>query len=94
MNVNRCILYSKEAYRSDEVKSFVRGQSTFNEDWWNTVIFDLFQDIKVELGTPLDVDVASDARLGLFPDTDDDVLPEVDKEVVEYDVIDGDVDGR
>jgi hypothetical protein len=58
---------------------------------WDTIIFDLFEDIKVELGTPHDVHEVSDASLGPLPGTDDDALPDVEEEVMEYDVIDGDV---
>ena len=36
----------------------------------------------------------TDASLGLLSDTDDDVPPEVEEDVVEYDVIDGDVHPR
>ena len=34
--MNRCILYASEAYRSDDVKSFVRGRATFNEECFGT----------------------------------------------------------
>ena len=49
---------------------------------WDEIIFDLFQDIKVEPVTPHDMYVVSDTSLGLLSDTDDDVPPEVEKEVV------------
>jgi hypothetical protein len=61
---------------------------------WDEIIFDLFQDIKVVLDTPHDVHTTSDTCLGWLPGTDDDVPPEVEEEVVEYDVIDGDVHPR
>ena len=61
---------------------------------WDEIIFDLFQDIKLELDTSHDVYATSDASLGLLSDTDDDVPPKVEEDVVEYDVIDGDVHPR
>jgi len=158
MNVNRCILYAREAYRSAEVKSFVRNRAKFNEEcfgsWemktsvadthmcpcvtflqmfndigeivmrlrndeqghkcmstmhrvgsnyvariphisrmWDAIIFDLFEDIKVavaEVGTPC-VYTAAEASLGLLPGTVDDVPHQVEEEVEEYWVIEGDV---
>jgi hypothetical protein len=36
----------------------------------------------------------TDVSLGLLSDTDDDVPPTVEEDVVEYDVIDGDVHPR
>jgi hypothetical protein len=57
---------------------------------WDEIIFDLFERIKVEVGTPY-VHTAPEGSLGLLPDTAGDVPHQVEEEVEEYDVIDGDV---
>ncbi len=57
---------------------------------WDEIIFDLFERIKVEVGTPY-VHTAPEGSLGLLTDTAGDVPHQVEEEVEEYDVIDGDV---
>jgi hypothetical protein len=56
---------------------------------WDAIIIELFENIKVEVGT-LYVPPTPEVSLGLLPDTDDDVPHQVEEEVEEYDVI-GDV---
>ncbi len=152
--MNRCILYAREAYRSPEVKSFVRNRAKFNEEcfgnWkmktsvpdtnmcsrvtflqmfndigdvvmrlradseghkrmstmhragsnyvariphisrmWDAIIVDLFGRIKVEVGAAY-VHAAPEGSLGLLPDIADDIPHQVEEEVEEYYVIDGD----
>jgi hypothetical protein len=57
---------------------------------WDAIIFELFEHIKVAVGTPY-VNTAPEASLGLFPVTADDVPHQVEEEVEEYCVIDDDV---